>query len=510
MRKTVAMASIAFGLLLSSFHAFAEQSWPMYGRNLRHTFTNEHSPINPSTVLSLKPAWDFTTEDVVTASPSVVDGVVYVGAWDGYFYALDAHSGALIWKFAVDCQSTIVPIPPRCPQPAETPPRFLSDGGLITSSAAVVRERVYFAGGKTVYSLNARDGSLLWKRVICGNPEEQNCESDPNDRTRIFSSPAVFDGLIFLGHTVEVNGYRGGFEALDARTGQIVWRFEVDPIVHEQAELISDARGRQSGGQNRGCGNVWSSAAVDTTYRLVFFGTADCHDVAVPPYHNAVIALQADTGRVRWAFRPDRKGACDFDFGASPNLIDLGLGRYVGIGGKDGTYYLLDRLTLNPHGRLVWSARVVFGGDEGGFIGTTAIDGSQVFGATAIGDGHIINPNPADLCDPSNPKDTFLQDPSMHAFDLLGRHGPIAWQQPRNYSTAPTTVANGVVFSGLLGINTIFGLNAYDERSGVLLKTFAMPGSVNSGATPVGRMLFVGSGTTPDGSGSGVHAFALP
>jgi hypothetical protein len=55
-----------------------------------------------------------------------------------------------------------------------------------------------------------------------------------------------------------------------------------------------------------------------------------------------------------------------------------------------------------------------------------------------------------------------------------------------------------------------FGLNAYDENSGALLRTFAMPGSVNSGATPVGRMLFVGSGTTTDGSGSGIHAFRLP
>jgi hypothetical protein len=98
----------------------------------------------------------------------------------------------------------------------------------------------------------------------------------------------------------------------------------------------------------------------------------------------------------------------------------------------------------------------------------------------------------------------------MHAFDLLGRHGPIAWQHSRNYSAAPTTVANRVVFSGLLGIGMVFGLNAYDERSGAPLKTFAMPGSVNSGATPVGRMLFVGSGTTADGSGSGVHAFTLP
>ena len=139
MRKIAAMASVACGLLWSSFHAFAEEGWPMYGRNLPHTFTNEHSLINPSSVLSLKPAWDFATEDVVTASPSVVGGIVYVGAWDGYFYALNAHSGTLIWKFAVDCQSTIVPIPARCPQPAQMPPRFLSDGGLITS--CVIRSR---------------------------------------------------------------------------------------------------------------------------------------------------------------------------------------------------------------------------------------------------------------------------------------------------------------------------------------------------------------------------------
>src|SRR5207248_10027006 len=105
-----------------------------------------------------------------------------------------------------------------------------------TASAAVIGARVFLAGGKTVYSLDARNGALLWKRVICGNPDAQNCESDPNDRTRIFSSPAIFDGLVFLGHTVEVDGYRGGFEALDARTGRTVWRFEVDPVLLSPVE----------------------------------------------------------------------------------------------------------------------------------------------------------------------------------------------------------------------------------------------------------------------------------
>ena len=115
MPYAIAVAAFAFGLLSSSIHVCVAQDWPMYGRNLRHTFTNPQSLINPSNVSNLKPAWDFTTEDVVTASPSVVDGVVYVGAWDGFFYALDAHSGALIWTFAVDCQTTIVAIPALSP-----------------------------------------------------------------------------------------------------------------------------------------------------------------------------------------------------------------------------------------------------------------------------------------------------------------------------------------------------------------------------------------------------------
>ncbi len=474
----------------------------MYGRNLRHTFSNPHSRINASNVGMLTPAWDFPTGDVVSASPSVVDGVAYVGSWDGNFYALDAGSGTLKWSFAVDCQNSVVPVPPRCLGPGETPPpRFLGDGGLITSSAAVVHDAVYFAGGKTLYALNARDGSLRWKRVICGNPDLPNCTNDTNDPTRVFSSPAVFGGLIFIGHTVDgVAGYRGGIEALDESTGEVRWHFEVDPSFAWNGSV--------TGGQNRGCGNVWTSAAVDVQQRLVFFGTADCNNEPTPPYHNAVLALQADTGRLVWAYRPNHPdNTCDFDFGASPNLID-GWEPYVGIGGKDGTYYLLSRLTQDPQGHLISSQNVVFGGDEGGFIGSTAFDGNRVFGATSIGDGHIAGGGAGTgLCDPSDPRDTLLQEPSMHAFDLYGTS--VAWQQTHNHSVAPTTVANGVVFSGLLGIEP-FAVNAYDAASGALLARFPMPGSVSSGATPVGGMLFVGSGTTTDGSGSGVHAFALP
>jgi outer membrane protein assembly factor BamB len=215
------------------------------------------------------------------------------GAWDGFFYALDANTGGLIWKFQVDCDNAIVPVPPLCLAPGEMPPdRFFTDGGLITSSAAVVRGKVYFAAGKTLYSLNAADGSLIWKRVICGNPDDPHCASDPQDPTKIFSSPAIFKGSVFIGHTADGTvGYRGGFMAFDAKSGKTRWRFEVDPML--------DANDRVIGGKNRGCGNVWSSPAIDSEHRLLYSGTADCDNEPLPPYHQAIIALETGTGKLR-------------------------------------------------------------------------------------------------------------------------------------------------------------------------------------------------------------------
>jgi polyvinyl alcohol dehydrogenase (cytochrome) len=490
----------------AALHDRAQENWPMYGRNLRHSFSNPQSRINPGNVANLRQVWAFPTGDAVSASPTVVNGVVYVGSWDGYFYALEAKTGKLIWKFQVDCQNTIVPVPPHCLAPGETPPpRFFTDGGLITSTAAVVRERVYFAAGKTVYSLNARDGSLRWKHVICGNPEALNCAADPRDSTQIFSSPAIFAGSLFVGHTVDSEGYRGAIEALDTEDGTQRWRFEVDPILDAAGQPARDEVGRAAGGYNRGCGNVWSSAAVDPGSNLVFFTTADCNREAVGPYHEAILALEADTGTARWVYRPPRHDpACDFDFGATPNLIDVAGRHYLGVGGKDGTYYLLRRRSAKPQGDLVWATNVVFGGSSGGFFGASFEDG-RIFAATMLGDGNIFEQT--GLCAPADPRDTFLQEPSMHALGIAD--GGVLWQGTQNHSAAPTSLAAGVVFSGLIGIEG-FGLNAYDARTGELLVRLPVPSSVNSAATPVGEMLIVTSGNPSDGSGSGVTAFALP
>jgi outer membrane protein assembly factor BamB len=69
----------------------------------------------------------------------------------------------------------------------------------VTASPAASDGRVYFAGGKTVYALKTSDGTLLWKRIICGRPEQRDCASDTNDPTQVLSSPALFDGKLFFG-----------------------------------------------------------------------------------------------------------------------------------------------------------------------------------------------------------------------------------------------------------------------------------------------------------------------
>jgi outer membrane protein assembly factor BamB len=306
---------------------------------------------------------------------------------------------------------------------------------------------------------------------------------------------------VFLGHTAGADGYRGAIEALDATDGAQRWRFEVDPILDANGHPILDQRGHAIGGYNRGCGAVWSSAAVDVDLHLVFFGTGDCDRDPTPPYHETIVALDAESGLLVSLFRPrDLLNGCDQDFGASPNLISFAGRRYVGEGGKDGTYYLLDRTNLS----LVWARNVVFGGSAGGFYGAS-FDGRRIFAATSLGDGNIATQT--GLCNPSDPRDTFLQEPSMHA--LAVQDGTILWEQMQNHSVAPTSTANGVVFSGLIGIEG-FGLNAYDAATGRLLVRLPMNGSVNSAATPVGKHLFVTAGTSVDGTGSGIFAFALP
>ena len=473
--------------------------WPMYGHDLKHTFAAVNAAVDRANAASLKLAWKVAMPDAVSAPPSVVDGVVYVGAWDGVMYALDAESGVMRWTFQVDCQNAVLPIPPRCLAPGEEEPdRTGTDGGLLVGAAALDGGNVYFGGGRTLYALNASTGQLIWKRVLCGNPDDANCEQDANDPALIFSSAVVTGGLVIVGVSVDgANGYRGGIVAVDAASGEMKWRFEVDPILDANGNPVLDAMGNAIGGVNRGCGDVWSTGAVDEASGVIFFGIADCQGGANPPYHQSILALDVATGKVVWVYRPRATDTCDLDFGASANLIDAGGAQLVGEGGKDGTYYALDRKT----GTLAWKTNVVFGGGTGGFIGSAAFDGAHLYGGTGLGE---FGGSP---CMPDNPRDTLIQDPSFHAFDAAT--GSIEWEDNMANTFGATSISGKAVFNGVGNILPA-ELRVYDAGTGATLASFKADGAVDSGAAIVGKRIYFGAGDSFDGQGGAVFAYTLP
>jgi len=489
-RRALAGA-LAAGLLLAACGSSAPSStagpgytsvqpgpwdWPSYGHDAQHTFDGR-TTLTGTSAATLKVSWFFPTGDAVTAVPTVVDGTVYVGSWDDEFYALDLETGALRWKYRLSAQNAITPYP------GENPRDSTSDGGLVTSSAwyepgsGTRPNLVIFGGGYTLYALNAQSGALVWRHDYSGNPD-QPAEPD-SDGTRIFSSPVVVGDKVMFGVDVDgQQGYRGYIAAADLATGDPVWEFQTND---------------NSAGQpvDNGCGSVWSSGTVLPRLGLVVFDTADCNFLDTTAYSESILALHIDNGTLAWVYHPQFPTlACDWDFGATPNagVTAQGVATFLGAGGKDGTYYSLDPAT----GALRWSTNVVFGGFAGGFINATAYDGNRVYGSTALGDYGNFEKDTQVLCDPGNPRDTSLQEPTVHAFDAAT--GAVAWQADDAPSFASTTVAGGLTFNGPALRGDI--LLVRNAATGALIDTVSLPGPVWSGVATVGDALVTGIGSS--------------
>jgi polyvinyl alcohol dehydrogenase (cytochrome) len=344
---------------------------------------------------------------------------------------------------------------------------------------------VLFAGGYTLYALDAHTGALYWSHDYTGRPEQP---ANPTlDGTRIFSSPVVVGDKVLFGVDVDGGkGYRGYIAAASLANGSPVWEYQTD--VNAAGSVMND-----------GCGSVWSSGTVLPTLGLVVFDVADCNFANPPPLSESVVALRITDGHLAWLFRPDRLDtSCDLDFGATANAGVGGAGNatFLGVGGKDGTYYSIDPAS----GRERWDTNVVFGGFSGGFIATAAYDGRRVYGATALGDFGRFEHGSTVFCDPGNPRDLATEEPSVHAFDAAT--GTIRWEADHAASFSPTTVAGGMTFNG-----PALGPPALEVRlasTGALIDQAALPQANWSGAATVGNAVVLGVGSTYNATGSGI------
>ncbi|GAB5452423.1 MAG: hypothetical protein Hals2KO_27510 [Halioglobus sp.] len=521
--------------------------WPtLAGGPARQFFNPAPSLLTPESASTLVEKWRFRTNAVVTASPTIapvlmpdlsVLRMVFTVSWDGYFYALNFNTGAEIWRFAWEDQ-------PGASFPA---------AGSATVADINGERLVLFAAGQIVYGLSAATGEERWRFSAGTGCRDAQTGEPPGlcgfsgERNQVESTPIVVGHTAYFGMDVnDVATGKGGFYAVDATDGTLAWYFDVetgatcrpDPSDEvrrfdgyhstEELGLPADFFATRSGcGHDRvttGCGNVWSSAAHDPVRRLLYFGTSNCDTdddpqtpapgPLMPPYDEALVAIGTD-GVPAWRWRPREVDPDDLAFGAVPNLFTIDVQGsqvdVVGIGGKDGTYYTLDRDGINevtgvawddadPLALPYWSTQVVPGGKIGGIIATASVDEAarRIYASTAPGF-----------------EVTAPQRPTVHALDM--DNGAVYWQSTEtgfpggDASYGPTSAVPGVV---IVGSVITPHLRLFDADNGTLLydEVIGEPETLSgiaSGAAVIDGTLVIGAGIgARSGGGSSPGDFA--
>jgi polyvinyl alcohol dehydrogenase (cytochrome) len=439
--------------------------------------------------LTLKWAFGYANVQAARAQPALAGGRLFVASENSEVHALDPRTGCIHWTYkAAGGVRTALSVAPY-------------------KSAGRSGYAVYFGDARAnVYAVDANTGQQIWLRKV-----------DEHPSAAITGAPVVHNGRVFVpvqGLNEEGTGGRGGYQcctfrgslsALDANTGAVLWKtYTVD----EPKPRAKNKDGVQMWGP-AGAG-IWAAPTVDAKRNLVYVATGNGY--ADPPQKmaNAVIALDINTGAVKWVNQttpndswtmgcqaknpgnpacPETLGP-DHDFSASPALATINGRDLLVLPQKSGMAFAMDP---DDEGKTVWQQRIGQGSGLGGQWGASADEQNAYIGVS----------------------DLFSQTPGGMRALRLGT-GEIAWSVPaptplcgtargcRAAQGGATTAIPGAVLSGSLD----GGLRAYSTKDGSIIWTFdtnrefqtvngvkASGGGIEgNGPIVAGGMLFVNSG----------------
>ncbi|MGA8595240.1 MAG: PQQ-binding-like beta-propeller repeat protein [Bryobacteraceae bacterium] len=479
-----------------------QPDWASSGQNNHNTRSAaaEHT-INAGNVGNLKTAWIFTTAGDVSATATVVNGVAYFPDWGGKLWAIDTKTGKAIWSHDVSEYSGTAKSASRTSPAYWNGELVIGTGNLMTPDLGPAFE----------IGINARSGAMLWRT-----------KTDSNLAAIVTGSATMDNGIVYTGvsskteHTTVTPTFRGSVEALDARTGKILWKTYMVPAGFNGAPVWSSQPvvDHKTGMLYATTGNSYS---VPNGY-CVNPGQTSCKQLPLDAHIDSVVALRLTTGKIAWAHHTltadtwtvaDPNASPDFDFGADPNLYTTTINGkrtdVLGAGQKNGMYYALDPAT----GKEIWATQAGPGGVLGGIEWGTSADGERIYAAITNGSHKMYTYATYD----GQKKTT--RGGLWTALDAAT--GKILWQtadpQGSQYITDGfVSSANGVVYAGSSGGN----FYAMDARTGQIKWTFPSGGAVWSGAAIVNGVVYWGSGyDTParklpyDGNNNKFYAFSL-
>jgi len=302
-------------------------NWPSYNGDYTGRRFSSLKQITPGNVGQLRAQWVFHAResDSLEVTPVVVNGIMFVTAANDA-YALDAQTGRTIWHAS----------------------RPITEGLIDDASqhhnrgVGVWGSRVYMnTDNAHLLCLDARSGHLLWDVAY----------ADWNKNYGATSAPLVVKGKVMVGTSGGDDGVRGFIAAYDAITGKLAWRFWTIP---GPGEFGSESWPGDS--YLRGGGTTWMPGTYDPELNSLYWGTSnpspDFSGETRPGddlYTSSLVALDPDTGKLKWHFQFTPHDLYDYDAAETAVLVDAeykGKPRKLLLeANRNGFVYLLDRVT---------------------------------------------------------------------------------------------------------------------------------------------------------------------
>ena len=388
----VSSAELTDERLLGAAHDNA--NWLTYSRDYTNQRFSPLAQVNTDNAKRLVPKWIYQcgVSSTFQSSPIVVDGVMYISLPFNHVVALDAKTGKELWRYEHKRRTQKM-----CCGPANR--------GVAVAYGKVFMGTV----DARLVALNAASGKLLWDAKLVEDLEgetertDQLAKDDPRREQRVTGStgvganmaPVVYKGKVIVGITGvgyglhldsdrpgvplgAVIGFAGqsqraGFyAAFDANSGKLVWQFDSTPSQGWEGDFVSTspdgvpldrdiageraAFGQYRDAWKRGGGSAWTTPAIDAERGVIYLGIGNpspqMDDLTRPGdnlYTVSLVALDIETGRLKWHFQQVPHDMWGYDVASPPVLFDLETGGQripaIGQASKTGWFYVLDRIS---------------------------------------------------------------------------------------------------------------------------------------------------------------------
>jgi alcohol dehydrogenase (cytochrome c) len=325
------------------------QNWLTYSGGYSSQRYSLLKQIDTSNVKNLELKWMFQNQvfGPWETSPLVVDGVMYLTQRPNDVIALDAKTGRVFWQY-----------------------RYTNSGrqqvccGAQNRGVAILGDTLFMGTlDAHLVALDAKNGKPLWNVLV----------ADDKLAYSITLAPLVVKDKVIVGVGGAEYGIRGFVAAYDPKNGKELWRFYTIPGKGEPGSESWSGQAWEHGG-----GSVWVTGSYDPALNLTYWGVGNPGPDWNPDqrpgdnlYTDSVVALDADTGKLKWHYQFTPNDAYDYDSVQVPVLADLmwkgSLTKAMLWGNRNGNFYVLDRetgkfLSGTPFVKVTW----MNGFDEGG------------------------------------------------------------------------------------------------------------------------------------------------